>query len=96
MSVLVQVEVEVKPERLEALKAMLKQGFPHTREFAGCQAITAYLNEDGKTMVVVEHWDSKAHYQRYYDWREQSGALEQLASCFQTPANIRYFDAIDA
>ncbi len=96
MATLVLVEVDVKQDKIEALSAMLKAGFPHTRAFDGCIDLHAYLNDNGKTFVMVEYWDSKAHYMKYYKWREESGALDQLQACFDGEVSIRFFDQIDA
>ena len=95
MAILVQLEANVKPECVEELIGMIKQRFPETRAYDGCQEIIAYLNDDGHTMVFVEQWDSKEHYQKYFDWREETGVLAELGALLQDPPNIRFFDAID-
>jgi len=96
MSTLVLVEVTVKPERKDILLKMLRDGLPHTRGFDGCTDIQAYFHEEENRFVMVEHWQSKAHYMKYYRWREDSGALDQLQSCFDGEASIRFFDPVDA
>jgi putative transposase len=33
-----------------------------------------YFNtEDGSNMVVVEHWDSRSHHEKYLTWRTETG-----------------------
>lgn len=61
MAILVQLEANAKPECVEELMDMIKQRFPETRAYGGCKEITAYLNEDGHTLVFVEQWEPKAH-----------------------------------
>ena len=96
MAILVQLEANAKPECVEELTGMIKQRFPETRAYDGCKEITAYLNEDGHTMVFVEQWESKEHYEKYFAWREETGVLEQLGVLLQDPPNIRFYDLIDA
>ena len=96
MRTLVTLEAIAKPESLSELKDFLALHIPDTRTFDGCQDITAYLNEDGKTIVMVEHWDSKEHYEKYTAWRQETGVLAQLAAMLEGAPIIRYFDVIDA
>ena len=93
---LVQVEANAKPEHLQDAIDFLKQRFPETRAYDGCQDITAYLNEDGHTLVFVEHWDTKEQYEKYLAWREETGALAELVGYLQGPPDFRFFDAVDA
>ena len=96
MAILVQVEAVAKPECVGKVVQLLKRGFPDTRSSDGCQDITAYLNEDGKTFVVIEHWNSKEQYQRYLTWRTEIGAMDALGALLEVPLNIRFFTAVDA
>tara|TARA_R110000824_G_scaffold7892_7_gene35989 strand:+ start:12487 stop:12777 length:291 start_codon:yes stop_codon:yes gene_type:complete len=96
MSILVQLEVKAKPECVEEMSSFLADIFPDTRAYDGCIDIQAYLNEDGCTIVFVEHWLSREHYQKYLAWREASGSLAALGPFLQGPPEIRYFQAIDA
>jgi hypothetical protein len=52
----------------------------------GCQGITAYVNvDDGRTLVVVQHWTSKEAHQRYMAWRRETGVQSQVASMWDSP-----------
>jgi hypothetical protein len=42
MSVMVLVEMKVKPEAVNEVKGLLKQMLPDTRGYAGCQGIDIY------------------------------------------------------
>ena len=96
MATLVLVEAEVIPERLDHLQGMLKAGLQDTRKFPGCIDLTAYTNLDSGThFVMVEHWESKADYLKYYQWREDAGVIDQLQACFVGKPSIRFFDALD-
>ena len=96
MGTLVILEAIAKTESILELEDFLKRHLPDTRSFKGCQNITAYINENGKTIVMVEHWDSKAHYEKYLAWREETGVLSDLGAMIEGAPVIRFFDALDA
>ena len=96
MSTLVILEAIAKAESVRELENFLQRHIPDTRNYDGCHDITAYLNEDGRTIVMVEHWDSKEHYQKYLAWREETGVLADLGVMLDGEPTIRFFDAIDA
>ncbi len=96
MGTLVILEAIAKAESVRELEDFLQRHIPDTRNYHGCQDITAYLNEDGRTIVMVEHWDSKEHYQKYLAWRDETGVFADLGAMLDREPTIRFFDAIDA
>lgn len=96
MGTLVILEGVAKAESVRELEGFLRRVFPDTRSYDGCQDITAYLGEDGKTIVMVEHWNSKAHYEKYLAWRKQTGVFSKLSAMLHKEPTIRFFDAINA
>jgi quinol monooxygenase YgiN len=97
MPIMVILEGRAKPEAVDRLKAALPGVFPDTRAYDGCRGITAYINaDDGRTIVFVEYWETKAHHERYLAWRTETGVIARLVSMLQEPPSIRYFDQIDA
>ncbi|MGE4092754.1 MAG: putative quinol monooxygenase [Candidatus Binatia bacterium] len=97
MSVVVLLEIQVKPEAVNEVKGFLKQVLPDTRAYAGCQGIDIYSNADEPgNMVFYERWDSRDHYQRYLAWRTETGVLDQLTSKLAAPPKIRYYERVDA
>ncbi len=96
MSVIVLLEIHVKPEAVNEVKAMLKKILPDTRAYAGCQGIDIYGNmDDPSTLVFYERWASRDHYQKYLAWRTETGAVDQLSAKLTAPPSIRYFDRVD-
>lgn len=96
MSCVVLLEIQVKPEKVNDVKAMLKQVLPDTRSYAGCQGIDIYDNLDTQgNMVFYERWDSPAHYQKYLAWRKETGVLDKLGENLAGPPSIRYFNRVD-
>ncbi|MBI3248894.1 MAG: antibiotic biosynthesis monooxygenase [Deltaproteobacteria bacterium] len=96
MSVVVLLEMQVKPEAVNEVKAALKDILPDTRAYAGCQGIDIYGNLDnGGNLVFYERWDSRDHYQKYLNWRTETGVLSKLVANLTGPPNIRYFERVD-
>lgn len=96
MSILVLLEVTPKSGRLDELIDLFRENLVDTRAYDGCQNITTHLNHDGKTVVLVENWASKQHYEKYLAWREETGAMNVLGDLLEGPPSIRLFSAVDA
>ena len=97
MSVLVLLEVQVKPEDISNFKSYMAEIIPDTRTYDGCQGIDVYFNtEDTISMIAVEKWDSRTHYEKYHTWRKETGVLDKIGSMLSGPPNTRYFERIDA
>ena len=90
------LDMQVKPEAVDGVKASLKELLPDTRAYDGCQGLDIYedLDQSGH-LVFYERWDSKEHYQRYLSWRTETGAMEQLGKALVGPPSIKYFDRVD-
>lgn len=91
------VELKVRPEAVEDLKATLKKILPDTRKFPGCRSIH-FAVEHGKPgiVVAVETWNSKADHEKYLAWRTETGFIAELGKILEGPPTIRYFDFVDA
>lgn len=95
MSCIVLLEIQVKPESVNEVKALLKAILQDTRSYAGCEGLDIYDNLDKQgNMVFHERWESPAHYQKYLAWRTETGALEKLGAHLAGPPSIRYFNRI--
>jgi quinol monooxygenase YgiN len=95
MSVVVLLEMQVKPEAVNEVKAQLKQILPDTRSYAGCEGLDIYGNmDDGGNLVFHERWQTREHYQKYLAWRTETGALAALASKLTGPPKIRYYEHV--
>jgi len=97
MPVMVLLEGKAKADAVGRLKKALPTLFPDTRKYDGCRGITAYMNaDDGKTVVFLEDWETKAQYERYLAWRTETGVIADLVSMLEAPPSIRYFEQVDA
>ena len=96
MSTVVLLEMQVKPEAVNEVKAMLKELLPDTRAYAGCQGIDIYNNlDDGGNLVFYERWNTRDHYQKYLNWRTETGVLDKLSAKLAGPPKIRYYERVD-
>ena len=96
MSVMVLVEMQVRPEAVNEVKGLLKQMLPDTRALAGCQRLDIYGNvDDTGNLVFYELWETRDHYQRYLAWRTETGTLGKLGEKLTGPPKIRYYDRLD-
>ena len=96
MSVVVLLEMQVKPEAVNEVKAQLKQLLPDTRAYAGCQGLDIYGNmDDSGNLVFYERWESREHYQKYLAWRTETGVLNALGAKLTGPPKIRYYERVD-
>ncbi len=96
MTIMVHVEAAVKPESVSDALEFLGDKFPETREYDGCQKVTAYLNDDGKTFVFVQHWDAKDDFERYMNWRQETGTFNKFLEMLDGEIRIRFFEETTA
>ena len=93
MSVLVLLEMKMKPEHVDDLTDFLKSELHATRAFDGCNGLTFHRNQDDpNTMIAVEDWDSRQQYEKYLAWRTDRGDFEKLTAFMEGDPSIRYFD----
>jgi len=95
MTVLVTLEAPVKSSSVADLPRLLRELLPSTRAFAGCGKVSGYLSEDGKTLILVEYWESKDAQLKYGAWRVTTEHGKQLRAMLEGPPIIRYFDPLD-
>ena len=97
MAVTIILEIQAKKGTGNDLLATMKGILPETRSYAGCIGLNVYQNkDDSDVMVLVESFESKAHYEKYLAWREETGVLQQLSAALEGPPSIRFFDLVDA
>ena len=96
MSVLVLIEGPVKHEDIPKMKSYMAEILPDTRAYDGCQEIELYFNmENRDSMILAEHWDSRAHHEKYLDWRTETGVMDKIGSMLSGQPSLRYFEKTD-
>ena len=85
------VWVHLKPgeEGCQPILDFIAGILPDTRAFEGCQSLKVYVEGDADAIVFIEYWDSAEHYQRYLDWRTETGVLNELVKILAAPPVIR-------
>ena len=97
MSVLVLLEAPVKTEEVSNMKSYMAEILPETRKYDGCKGVDVYFNtEDKDKLVLVEHWESRPHHEKYVGWRTETGVMAKLGGMLAGPPSIRYFERADA
>ena len=93
MSVLVTLDLKVKPESVGDLKNWLRDELHHTRGFDGCGGITIHSDQDDPNGIVfVENWASRQHHEKYLSWRTERGDMQKLMGWLAGEPTMRYFD----
>ena len=96
MSVTVLLEAPVKSEEIANMKSFLAEILPESREYEGCQGFDVYFNtEDEGDMILIEHWDSHSHHEKYMGWRTETGVIARLGEMLAGPPTFRYFERAD-
>ena len=96
MAVMVLVEVQAKPDRLAELQEHMRGGLGDTRSYDGCTGLTTYINQDDDcNMVLVEAWESRAQYDKYLAWRQETGFLDKITEMLASEPSIRFYDQSD-
>ncbi|MFC2003756.1 putative quinol monooxygenase [Chloroflexota bacterium] len=96
MSTLVLLELQLQSDKIADMKSYLAQVLPDTRSYDGCQGVDIYSNVDALgNMVAVERWESRGHYDKYLQWRTETGVGDKIISMLAEPPSFRYFERVD-
>jgi quinol monooxygenase YgiN len=96
MSVLFILELQIEPSEVERYLGQFPDLLPDTRAFTGCEGITVHQNEDDPANVVLlEHWASREHHEKYMAWRRERGDMERLMRGLAAEPKGRYYSTVD-
>jgi quinol monooxygenase YgiN len=94
MTTQVILEFRAKPDYIEKVRRWLKGVLPDTRSFDGCVTLHVVQNqEDPASIVIIEQWDSRQHYEKYLAWRTERGDMKVFGDMMDGPPTIRFFDS---
>ena len=96
MSVLVLLEGNLKSEdEFASFAKMSRDLLPATRAYEGCEGLTSHRNEDDPlNIVLVDRWETRAHYEKYLAWRDETGVLAKFGELLSGPPNIRFYSTV--
>ena len=92
MSVMITLEMPVKPEMLEDYLNILKGALVETRNYKGCRSVTTLVDQETSSIVLVEEWDSAEDQQAYIAWRVETGLIDAIAPFMQGELVTRTYD----
>lgn len=76
----------------KAFDALMRDILADTRAYDGCEGITVQRNQDDASKVLlIEHWESRSHYDKYLAWRRETGVLGKIGELLDGPPSIRYY-----
>ncbi len=92
MSVMITLEMPVKPEMLEDYLNILKGALVETRSYKGCRSVTTLVDQETSSIVLLEEWDSAEDQQAYIAWRVETGLIDAIAPFMQGELVTRTYD----
>ena len=95
MTCTVVLEIRVKEAHVGGMAQAFKDLFPDTRAFEGCIDLYATQHmDDAQTFVVVETWESRAAYEKYFAWRVARGDIDTIKAIIEGDIGLRYFERL--
>jgi quinol monooxygenase YgiN len=92
---LILFEFRVKAGREEEVERFLTNVLPSTRSYDGCLDLDVYRDtNDSMNFTIVQRWESVEHYERYRDWRIETGVFDDLVTNFVELPRMRYFELV--
>ena len=92
MSVMVTLEMPVKPDMLDDYLNILKEALVETRAYKGCKSVTTLVDQENSSVVLVEEWDSVEDQQAYITWRTETGLIDAVSPFMQGELVTRTYD----
>ena len=93
MSITVLLDLKAQSGSMDTLKQLFVEILPDTRKFEGCEGLEVLINQDdGENLILVERWQSRQQYEKYFAWRQESGLLDRLGPLLAAPPGLRYLD----
>lgn len=93
-----QLEVPVRPDKVDEAPAVLAKILADTRAFAGCEDVTVVEDTSAPgTFLAIETWESAEADAKYRQWRAGEGAagLAPLGELLAGPPVLRTFTATE-
>lgn len=92
MSVLVTLEMPAKPETLGEFLEVMRKALVDTRNYAGCEKVETYVDQETQSIFLVEQWETAEHQQAYMGWRMETGFIDNVSSFLAGAPIARTFD----
>jgi quinol monooxygenase YgiN len=97
MTTTVILEIKTNPGTSGDMLALLTDILPDTRSYDGCLGANTFQGQDdADTLIIISSWESKGHFEKYLDWRKESGVFDRFAAMIQGPPSTRFFNLTEA
>ena len=93
-----QLELPVRPDKVDEAPAILSKILAETRAFAGCEEVLVVTDTSApSTFLAIETWESAEADAKYRQWRAGEGAagLAPLGDLLAGPPVLRTFSATE-
>ena len=87
-----QINNGLESDFIKELNILLKE----PRSYEGCHSVYFIQNQDDPSnLEFCSKWDTKQHYEKYLQWRIDSGVMGEVANKYLDGKPIwRYFDLV--
>ena len=93
MSVLVNLEIPVKKERIEDFFNYLRDILVDTRAYEGCIRLETYHDMENSKVLLIEEWEKIENQESYMQWRTETGLVEALEEFLDGELIIKKYHA---
>lgn len=92
MSTIAVLDLEFKPDQLDAARTVMRRVLVETRNFDGCLGVEAFQDpENSARWVLFERWASPEHDAAYRTFRAGPGAITDLATLLAAAPSLKMF-----
>ena len=91
MSVLVNLDFPIKPEKLDGFFSMMSEALKETRAFDGCIGVKTYHEEGTSNVLLIEEWESFEKQKVYLNWRVETGLMDVLAEYLSGELSVKKY-----
>lgn len=92
-SVIVTLELNLRPELVADFRTQIPEALKETRKFPGFVDISIRHNADESNRVIfIEEWVSRADHEAYLAFRARSGILDKMAAMLSEPPRTEYWE----
>jgi quinol monooxygenase YgiN len=70
----------------------LAHALPVTRTYNGCRYCNTFTQADNpQEIILIQGWDSRTAQQQYIQWRQETGALNELLELLTEPPTVEFW-----
>ena len=89
------LELEVQENKLQQLESMLREYLKETRKYKGFIHISILHDNATNNVVFYSQWQTLKSYEEYFNWRVQTGVMDELKKVIVNEPTITYYNGLD-